>query len=250
MKNAIMVMIFAIMLTMSAVSVSADEVITVGDDGDHNSIQEAIDAAKDPRVYEEQKWGDGLQELEGYLEVAVSYEEENIVFEAWSPEDYDNETEMLTFLLDTNDNGTADYQIQWNFEDEDGSWKFKEVNDEGWATAWTDLPDKFDAEKDDKYYSLTVPKSNFSEEKFKFGVDSNGQEGDDGQTFYSADPENLWWNGENYHSSDNYVEMKVGETIPGTIIVEEGEYEESLTVDENDISIVGQGEVLIKNNEI
>lgn len=157
---------------------------------------------------QEQTWGDGLKNLSDPLEVSVTYHQGYTVFKAEMPEDYSPDEDMMTFTFDKDMNGYADYQIQYNTNDEN-EWNYAEVNEttENWGD-WQTIPDKFVVWKDNDTFALKVPLSEFVNEEcsFKFGVDANGQNTGNGQALYPG-PEYLWYNGDNYVSSDNYAEV-------------------------------------------
>lgn len=165
---------------------------------------------------EEQTWGDGLKELDDELEVSVSYEDDKAVFKAEGSSDYDYSQDMMTFAFDTNANGEADFQVQYNTNGEE-SWQISYVEEGSWSD-WKDVPEKFVTDKDEDEFTLKLPISELGgvDSSYKFGVDADGQNSGNGQTFYSADPEKLWHNGETFTSSDNYVSMDVGTEITDT----------------------------------
>ncbi|MFW6449746.1 MAG: hypothetical protein ACOCZ6_01720, partial [Nanoarchaeota archaeon] len=158
---------------------------------------------------QEQTWGDGLNDLSDPLEVKVSYQGENVVFQAWASDDYSDKA-MLTFTLDKDNNGEADFQIQ---RQSDG-WKYKEVIDESWEDEWSDVPGDFYVKKNGVKHTLKVPVEMLGGfgSYYRFGVDSNDQDDGNGQTFYPG-PEKLWHDGEDYVSSDHYKEMNLGNEV-------------------------------------
>jgi predicted ribosomally synthesized peptide with SipW-like signal peptide len=156
----------------------------------------------------EQCWGAGTRELNGELKVQVDYDEEDrAVFKAWMPSDYPSEEGLMTFAFDVDTDGEADIQIQWN-KDGNQEWKYAKVVNGNWED-WSQLSSDFTAGKRGNYFWLKTPIEFLGgyDSEYKFGVDANKGHNDPCQTFYSTDDEHLWYNGDNYESSEYYVPM-------------------------------------------
>ncbi|OPL11982.1 MAG: hypothetical protein AVO34_01815 [Firmicutes bacterium ML8_F2] len=166
----------------------------------------------------EQRWigsDPTLFELSDPLEVKVNYDgSDRAVFHAWAPDDYGwPGDDMMTFAFDVDNNGEADFQIQWNTNGEQ-KWNYDEpiVGTWNWEKDWVEVPGDFVTGKDGKHFWVKIPVSYLGgyDSEYKFGVDSNGHGSGKGQTFYSTDPWNLWSTQSqpgNYTTSENYVPM-------------------------------------------
>lgn len=139
-----------------------------------------------------------LQQLNAELVVSIDYQKDMTRFTAVAPDDYQTD-DLMTFAFDLDCDKIADFQIQW-----DGSWKYKEVVGGSWQNSWSAVPSSYNVGKNARIYWLEIPTDELGS-LFKFGVDSNGLNHGEGQTFYSADPAHLWYNGQNYVSSDYYL---------------------------------------------
>lgn len=198
-----------------------------------NPVQASIgeEVHPDPKSFTEDQqkvWGEGLKDLSDQLEASVMREGDSVVFKATAPSDYAKD-DYMTFAFDTDSNGTADFQIQWN-GDSVGTegWDYKQM-DVG-SSSWSEVPSKFVTSKNGRTYTLEVPVSTLKAEdsSYKFGVDSNGQPSENGgQTFISSDSDNLWYNGDNYVSSDHYISMSADR---GVVTLGAGESEDFVFV--------------------
>jgi len=217
------------------------EAITISNDG--NSDREIVITALSVPNYatmsynkletledtrnQEKVWGGNpdLVDLKGQLEVSVSYENGYAVFKATPPSDYDAEKSLTTFTFDTDSNGLADFQVQY-----DGSnvWVYSEVDETNsiWFkdtdTGWLNVPSKFITDLEGREFTLKVPMSILGlDSNYKFGVQTNGESGH--QTFYSTDARHLWYDEalKDYVHSTYYVSMDLGIGLsdPATITI-------------------------------
>lgn len=166
----------------------------------------------------EMVWGDGLKDLDDKLKVSVLYDDNMVVLSSVAPDDYEYGDDQFTYTIDKNEDGQADFQIQYNPE-ENKEWKYKEVVDNSWESEWSELPKEIEVTKDEHEFTMKLPISFLGgvDSGYKFGVDANGENSGNGQTFYSTNPEKLWYNGDDYVSSDNYVEMDIGSQISDSL---------------------------------
>lgn len=149
-------------------------------------------------------WGDGVKELSSDpIEVTVTNDLDASIIEVT---EYDNtEAELFTFALETPEGEVM--QIQ--FDHEEGEWTESVVEDGEWVEQ-DKLSDFYTVEYEEgEGYELEL---DFGyDQDYKLGIDYKYEDGN--QSFYTAseDSYNLWYNGENYTSSDNYVEMETAE---------------------------------------
>jgi len=199
---------------------------------DPTNIADAIDTSyyglrrlEDTRNIEK-IWGatPDTVELNGQLEVSVGYEvsEEDskiayVVFKATPPVGNGYGADDMTFAFDTDVNGWADFQVQF----EQGHWQYSEVNmaekkwvkdtDEGWQS----VPDELKVSRDGREFTLKVPVEILGGfgSTYKFGVQTNGKPSH--QMFYSTDPAHLWYlaSADDYIHSTYYVPMELGTEI-------------------------------------
>ena len=152
-------------------------------------------------------WGDGVSQLSSDpIEVEVRNELDSTTIEV---SEYDNtDAQLFTFALET----PSEDMVQIQFDQESGEWTEMQVEDGEWVEQ-DELSDFYTVEyTEGEGYKLELDFGYDTE--FKFGIDKKYVDGN--QSFYTASEDyRLWFNGENYTSSDNYVEVKTAE-MPAT----------------------------------
>ena len=193
MKNLI-TSLLVIALLFTGVAVNAEDADDVVDD--NVVIEDVID--------DYISWGDGVSQLSSDpIEVEVRNELDSTVIEV---SEYDNtDAQLFTFALET----PSEDMVQIQFDHESGEWTEMQVEDGEWVEQ-DELSDFYTVEyTEGEGYTLELDFGYDTE--FKFGIDKNYVDGN--QSFYTASEDyRLWFNGENYTSSDNYVEVKTAET--------------------------------------
>lgn len=171
---------------------------------------------------QEKVWGGDpdLVDLEGQLEISVSYEDSYVVFKATTPTDYDAETSLTTFTFDVDSDSIADFQIQYIGSD---AWGYSEVDigqsASGWVKDiggdnmnWQPVPSEFVTDNNivNREFTLKIPMSILGGlgSDYKFGVQANGVTSH--QIFYSIDARHLWYAEGDYVHSTYYVSMILG----------------------------------------
>jgi hypothetical protein len=163
------------------------------------------------------------------LQVVITYQDDYVVFNATIPDCYDPETSYTTFTFDTDADGLANFQIQYN-DTTTHTWLYSEVkNCSGtykWSYAvdgWSTVPEYFvvSHEADSRSFVLKVPLKVLGDcgSSYKFGVQTDRwtTESDEKihlrQIFISTAAGELWWNGVDYVHSTYYVPMTLGTEI-------------------------------------
>lgn len=148
-------------------------------------------------------WGDSniqVDDPQRVLNVDVVKHEDEMEFIANSSEI--DSSSAPTLAVDTQSDGVADFQIQYK----SGSWQIAVEEDGSWSE-FSSMPSRYDADVQDGEFSVKVPLNVLDDggSDYKFGIQVNTEEGQ----FLYPDGDALWYNGENYVSSEHYQSEEI-----------------------------------------
>lgn len=150
---------------------------------------------------EEKIWGEGTTATDTPLTATVSMDTDYVYFQI-ETEAVDGDSEE-TVTVDKQSDGTANYQIQYT---DNGVWEIAYTDDGDWSEFET-LPSSFDAEINEDSFTVQIPVQELETggQDFRFGAQVNTEAG---QLLY-PEGDQLWYNGENYVTSEYYHNARI-----------------------------------------